>query len=94
MYCFIKSFFYFYEGTSLAARLVRSRTSMEKRKVTFSFWIDNPNLYRIAWREKRTGKYGGCLYNLTLEESEITLSQMNVLHPDFEHWIEPNPRVN
>ncbi|MDJ1493341.1 hypothetical protein QNI19_10405 [Cytophagaceae bacterium DM2B3-1] len=67
---------------------------MNLRRIAFNFKIDNHNLYRIAWREKATGIYWCGSYTASRSEAESIVRKLNVVHPEFENWIESNSRLN
>ncbi|MDJ1497665.1 hypothetical protein QNI19_32295 [Cytophagaceae bacterium DM2B3-1] len=67
---------------------------MKKYKMNLNFMVDNPNLYRIAFKDRKTQTYGGSLFDLSREEAQATAVELNAVHPDREYWIEQNPRLN
>ncbi|MDJ1472938.1 hypothetical protein QNI19_05545 [Cytophagaceae bacterium DM2B3-1] len=67
---------------------------MEKKVINVDFVVDNPNLYRIAWKSRTTNFYGCGMYACTKEDALNSVRELNKIYPDSHHWVEQNPRLN
>lgn len=67
---------------------------MKKRAIFIAFSVDNPNLYRIAWKDTLTGRTGFSSYRSTYEQAKSSVKELNMLYPKSIHWLEPSPRLN
>lgn len=49
---------------------------------------DQP-LYRICWKNPKTGKEGKSEHVLPEQAANAALLELNALSPDFKYWKEP-----
>ncbi len=65
-----------------------------KKQVSIDFIVEDPGLYRIAWKDFRTGRSGCSAYSCSWEQAEASVRELNSQYPDSIHWVEANPRLN
>ena len=68
---------------------------MNKSNIELDLRIDNPNLYRIFWRDG-IGQGTKCIlfHDLTKECALSMVNELNIAFPHIHHWVEANPRRN